>query len=688
MFLDGLSAPNLGSPPAGPAGVVAISTALEQDPSSLEELLLLSPEASVFQALNLALFQDGALIAVPERTRLERPIEIIHVNGLSETPLTSHPRQQILLGAGAAAVVVEQHVGFGEAPRFINHASRIELAAGARLTHVVLVAEGAETLHLGRTDVRVARDARYRQVTLFLGGAQSRRDLDIRLEARGAEAEAHAAYLLMGSEQADLVTDLHHSAPDSRSKAIIKGALADAQPAGRAGLHHGRRRRRAGRWTALGQDAAAVRPRDHPGEARAQDLPRRGAVRAWRHLGQAGRDRALLPAEPRPCRTSLGPASAGRAPSSPRSWKACRRTSRRRCWSAASDRRLEEICTVSAGTLTRSAATAGHNAAQAFDVEAVRRDFPVLQREVYGKPLVFLDSAASAQKPRQVMAAMTRMAETCYANVHRGVHRLSQESTDLFEQARERVAEFLNAGSADEIVFTRGATEAINLVAQSWGGANLAAGDEVIISTLEHHANIVPWQLLRQRPRHRAEGGADRRRRRFLFEEFEKLLIPRTKLVAMTHVSNALGTVMPVKEVVAPPTPRRRGAARRLPGGAAPEGRRAGAGRGLLRLHRPQGLRPDRHWRALRRKAELLAAMPPYQGGGEMIASVSFEEVTYKEPPHRFEAGTPPILEAIGLAAAHRLRRAPSGMRPSPPTRHDLLAYATERLGQVDRACA
>lgn len=232
VFLDGLQAANLGSAPEGPAGVVSLAVALAQDPGSLEELLTLAPEASAFQALNLALFQDGALVAVPEKTRLERPLEIVYVNGLVEGARTAHPRQEILLGAGSEALLVEQHLGIGEAPRFLNHATRIDLGAGARLTHVVVVAEGAETLHLGHCEVSVARDAAYRQVTLFLGGALCRRDLRVVLQAPNAEVTANAAYLLKDGEQADLVTELVHRAPQTRSQAVIKGALADSSRQG------------------------------------------------------------------------------------------------------------------------------------------------------------------------------------------------------------------------------------------------------------------------------------------------------------------------------------------------------------------------------------------------------------------------------------------------------------------------
>ncbi len=324
----------------------------------------------------------------------------------------------------------------------------------------------------------------------------------------------------------------------------------------------------------------------------------------------------------------------------------------------------------------------GHNAVQAFDVQRARQDFPILQRQVYGKPLVFLDSAASSQKPRQVMAAMTRMAETCYANVHRGIHKLSQESTDLFEQARTRVARHLNAAKDDEIVFTRGATEAINLVAQSWGAAHLKAGDEVIVSALEHHANIVPWQLLRQRLGIVLKVAPIDDSGAFLFEEFEKLLSPRTRLVAVTHVSNALGTIVPVEAVIR--AAHARGIPVLLDGCQAMPHRRVdvqalGADFYVFAPHKiygPTGIG------VLYGKWERLMEMPPWQGGGEMIASVSFEETTFKEPPHRFEAGTPPILEAVGLAAALDYVEA-LGHEAVAAHEAGLLAYATERLSAI-----
>lgn len=324
----------------------------------------------------------------------------------------------------------------------------------------------------------------------------------------------------------------------------------------------------------------------------------------------------------------------------------------------------------------------GHNATLAFDVEAVRADFPILTRKIYDKPLVFLDSAASAQKPVQVLDAMDRAARESYANVHRGVHRLSQEATDLFEAARESAKRFLNAGSLEEVVFTSGATEAINLVAQSYGRAFLKAGDEVILSTLEHHSNIVPWQLLRDQIGIEIKVAPISDDGAFLFEDFEKLLSSRTKIVAVAHVSNALGTVLPVKAIIE--------AAHKVGAVVLLDGCQAAPHQALdvqaldvdfyafsgHKIYGPTGIG------VLYGKKALLNAMPPYQGGGEMIQSVSFEETTYKESPHRFEAGTPQILEAIGLDAAIRYVEA-LGHEAIAAHEAGILAYAHERLSQV-----
>ncbi|HLG86914.1 MAG TPA: cysteine desulfurase [Alphaproteobacteria bacterium] len=318
-----------------------------------------------------------------------------------------------------------------------------------------------------------------------------------------------------------------------------------------------------------------------------------------------------------------------------------------------------------------------------LDVERVRQDFPILSRKVNGKPLVYLDSAASAQKPRQVIEAMSRFYEEDYANIHRGVHYLSQRATEAFENARAKVARFINASKADEIVFTRNATEAINLVAQSWGRKNLGAGDEVILTELEHHANIVPWQLLR------AEKGIEIKvapiddAGRVRLDALAALIGPRTRLVAFAHMSNALGTILPAREIVR--LAREAGAAVLIDGCQAAAHRRVDmqaldpdfyvfSGH---KLYGPTGIG------VLYGKYAMLDAMPPYQGGGDMIERVTFARTTFKPPPARFEAGTPAITEAIGLAAAIDYM-SELGLEFIAAHEEDLLAYATERLTAIE----
>ena len=318
-----------------------------------------------------------------------------------------------------------------------------------------------------------------------------------------------------------------------------------------------------------------------------------------------------------------------------------------------------------------------------YDLEGVRADFPILAETVYGKPLVYLDNAASAQKPSAVIDAMSKAYQTAYSNVHRGAHRLSQLATEGYEDARVTVARFIGAASEDEIVFTRNATEAINLVAASWGRTFLGPGDEIILTEMEHHANIVPWQLLR------AEKGVNLRVApiaddgSFCIDDFATLLGPRTRFVALTQCSNVLGTTTPVREIAR--LAHEHGVPILIDGSQGivhnpVDVQEIGADFYVFtghKLYGPSGIG------VLHGKAEMLERMPPFLGGGEMIDHVSFEHTTFKEPPHRFEAGTPPIVEAVGLAEAIRYVSA-IGMEAICAHEHDLLAYATEALDDVE----
>lgn len=318
-----------------------------------------------------------------------------------------------------------------------------------------------------------------------------------------------------------------------------------------------------------------------------------------------------------------------------------------------------------------------------YDVEAIRRDFPILSREVYGKPLVYLDNGASAQKPQAVIDAITHAYSNEYANVHRGLHFLSNAATDAYEASRGKVKRFLNAASDDEIVFTKSTTEAINTVAYGYGMPHIGEGDEIVLTIMEHHSNIVPWHFIRERQGAKlvwvpvGDDGS------FDLDAFAASLTDRTKLVAITHMSNVLGTVIPVKEVC------RIAHERGIP--VLVDGSQAAVHMPVdvrdidcdfyvftgHKVYGPSGIG------VLYGKTEMLKKMRPFQGGGEMIVDVSEEGVTYNEPPHRFEAGTPPIVQAIGLGAALDYMDS-IGREAIAAHEADLTAYAREKLQSVN----
>ncbi|MGO3931862.1 cysteine desulfurase [Rhodopseudomonas pseudopalustris] len=318
-----------------------------------------------------------------------------------------------------------------------------------------------------------------------------------------------------------------------------------------------------------------------------------------------------------------------------------------------------------------------------YDVARVREDFPALALKVYGKDLVYLDNAASAQKPRAVLERMTKAYESEYANVHRGLHYLANAATEAYEGGRHRVQKFLNAKRPEEIIFTRNATEAINLVASSFGAPNIGEGDEIVLSIMEHHSNIVPWHFLRERQGAVIKWAPIDDDGNFLIDEFEKLLSSKTKLVAITQMSNALGTIVPVKDVVK--LAHDRGIPVLVDGSQ-------GAVHLTIdvqdidcdfyimtghKLYGPTGIG------VLYGKYDVLAKMRPFNGGGEMIREVAQDWVTYGDPPHRFEAGTPAIVEAVGLGAAIDYVNS-IGKERIAAHEHDLLTYAQDRLREIN----
>src|SRR5438874_6883271 len=318
-----------------------------------------------------------------------------------------------------------------------------------------------------------------------------------------------------------------------------------------------------------------------------------------------------------------------------------------------------------------------------YDIARIREDFPILSMQVYGKPLVYLDNAASAQKPKTVLDRMNQAYTTEYSNVHRGLHYLANAATEGYEGAREKVRAFLNAPRSEEVIFTRNATEAINLVAYTFARERIKPGDEIVLSIMEHHSNIVPWHFLRERQGAVIKWAPIDEEGNFLLDEFEQLLTPRTKMVAITHMSNMLGTVVPVKEVV------RLAHARGIP--VLLDGAQASVHLDVdvadidcdfyaftgHKLYGPTGIG------VLYGKHAHLAAMPPFNGGGEMIREVFEDRITYGELPHKFEAGTPPIVQAIGLGAAIDYINS-IGKARIRTHEASLLEYAHERLREIN----
>jgi cysteine desulfurase / selenocysteine lyase len=317
-----------------------------------------------------------------------------------------------------------------------------------------------------------------------------------------------------------------------------------------------------------------------------------------------------------------------------------------------------------------------------YDVERIRADFPILHQKVHGHPLVYLDNAATSQKPRQVIDAIVRYYERDNANIHRGVHYLSEKATEDYENSRKTVQEFINAGDSREIIFVRSTTEAINLVAQTYVRQNLRAGDEVLITAMEHHSDIVPWQMICGEKQARLQVAPINEDGELILEDFERLLSPRTKIVAVAHLSNALGTINPVRRIA------EMAHAKGIPvlvDGAQAAPRLAVDVRELdcdfyafsgHKIYGPTGIG------VLYGKLPLLEAMPPYQGGGDMISSVAFERTVYNKVPHKFEAGTPDISGPIGLRAAlDYIKRL--GIENIERHEHELLEYATKRISAL-----
>ncbi len=591
-------------------------------------------------ALNTARLLDGAVVNIPAGTRPEAPVYLhFHTDAAA---LNVSPRVFVTVGKGASVRVIEHHTGHGAS--WTNAVTEIVVEAGATLDLIRLAEQGPDALNTASTFIAQAAGSHVTVHEIVLGARVSRSELNVSLNGPEAECALHGLYAVDGKRQSECHTTVRHAASHTRSRELYKGVLRDA---GRGAF--------TGRILVDDGMKGCATEQQNPNlllsaDARVETQPqleiRNNDVKA-KHGATIGR----LSAEAVFYLRSRG-LSADAA---------------RRVLTVAFAAEIVDALPVAAArnhaqaALTRLLEAAAQAPAPArakprgFDANALREQFPVLRQTVHGNPLAYLDNGATTQKPQFVLDAINQFYARDNANIHRAVHELGERATAGYEAARQTVARFLNAPSPEQIVFTKGTTEAINLVAYSFLRPRLKAGDEILVTGMEHHANLVPWHLAC------AATGAVMRHVPLLddgrldLDALPELLTPRTRLFAFAHVSNALGTVNPVKALIAqahaagvPVLIDGAQAVAHLPADEL-DVTALGADFYVFSGHKiygPTGIG------VLYGKAEHLEAMPPWQGGGDMIREVFLESSTYAPPPSRFEAGTPPIAEAIGLGAA------------------------------------
>ncbi len=627
-------------------------------------------------ALNEAMTAESYRIAIPDGESLDEPIEIVHV-AAGDTALAVYSR--LVIGVGAKARVSVLETFLGGSPRLQrNAATALALAEGANLKHVVSVEDDAG-LHIESLVGRLAAGAEFKDFALVAGGALSRRQLFLDIAGEDAKVALGGLSLVDGARRADTTLQVTHSAPRGTSREFYRAIVDDD-----------------GVGTFQGKIIVAKQAQKTDGAMKSQAvlLSPSAQMNAKPELeifaddvvcGHGATVASLDPEQLFYLQARGIPRRRGRGDAS--------RSIRGRGDGAAGRRSSGQAAAHTFPGLASRQPAAGRRGGKFvsrlaertladYDVEKIRADFPILAEKPYGKPLVYFDNAASAQKPRAVVDRLVYAYEHEYANVHRGLHYLANAATEAYEAARETVRRFLNAGSAEEIVFTRSATEAINLVASSFG-QRIGEGDEIVLSVMEHHSNVVPWHFLRERKGavlrwvDVADDGS------LSLEAFEQALNGRTKIVAITQMSNVLGTAPPVKEMIR--LAHSRGVPVLVDGSQGAvhldvDVRDLDADFYVVtghKLYGPTGIG------ALYGKREWLEALPPYMGGGEMIEEVTRDTVTYNQPPHRFEAGTPPIVQAIGLGAALDYIE---GIGKARIRAHEaaVSAYAHERLGAIN----
>ena len=697
-FVGGKCVPDTGSnqDSTGPFEIMALARALGASPHATKVHLAPNPShvANGFVSLNRAFIEDGGFIRVPAGVNSSNPVLLSFLAEQAPTPSMSHPHNLILIEKGATATVLE-HYASGDGVCLTNAVTNIVLEEGARLAWYKVQEEGPEAFHIGTTNVTLGRDSAFTSFTLDLGARIARNDLSVTLEGEGAECTMNGLYVASGNSHIDNHTSVDHTGSFTPSRQLYKGVLTDNARAvfngkiiARRGTHQVDAHQTNNNL--LLSDRAMVDTKPQL-EIFADDLKcSHGAT-----VGQLDEEAIFYLAS-----RGIGPAQSRRILTYGFAEAVLALAPDTRIREYMSGLVREKLTRPRPIRRLRGRRMSPDNTSPIDDAEAtrLRSQFPAINQEVRGKPLVYLDNAATSQKPQAVIDAISDYYARYNANVHRGLHALSEMATAEYEGARAKVRSFINASDDREIIFVRGTTDGINLVAGSYGPANVGPGDEIVISEMEHHSNIVPWQILCQQTGAELKVVPFNEDGELLIDEYERILGSRTKLVAMAHTSNALGTINPVKTIVdmahARDIPVLIDGAQAVPHGPV-DMQDLDCDFFTFSSHKvfgPTGMG------VLYGKAELLEAMPPYQGGGDMIKSVTFEKTIYNDLPYKFEAGTPNIAGAIGLGAAidyvesvgmariFNYEKRPPALRPRRPLFHRKSPYSRHRPGQGRRS--
>jgi cysteine desulfurase/selenocysteine lyase len=683
VFIDGVLAPEL----SGTLGAAydraylkgVADTLADGDPSGLLEKSLgqhASVDTHAFAAWNTAFFTDGGCLVVPSGAVVPDTVFFVFISTATADPTATFPRNLVIAGERSQVRFAEVFLTASGGIHLMNTVTEIVAGADSTVDYCMVQRQAIDSFHVAMVQADLGRDANFTSHSFSFGGALARHDLRVALDGEGAQCRLDGLFFLDGGGLVDNHTLIDHRKPNTTSRELYKGILGGQAQ----GVFNGAVivRKDAQKTDAVQHSKNLLLSENAQIDTKPQLEIRADDVRCAHgaSIGQLDQE-ALFYLRTRGV-SEVGARHILVRAFAEEIFTRVHDPAIRRYW----ERNAPKGALIERRYSSGPECEAGNSPPMPGGEWRTRKDFPGLHQKVHGKPLVYLDNAATTQKPYAVIEALDRFYRLDCSNVHRAVHELSDRATQAYEAARTSVKRFINARSDHEIIFVRGTTEAINLVATSYGRSRIKPGDEILISALEHHSNIVPWQLLCEQTGGRLVVAPINDAGELILERFEDLLGPKTAIVAIAHVSNALGTVLPVREIV------RLAHRRNVPvliDGAQAVSHFAVDVRELdcdfyafsgHKIFGPTGIG------ILYGREELLEQMPPYQGGGDMIRSVTFERTTYNDLPYKFEAGTPHIAGAIGLGAAVNYLAGP-GMDNVQAYESQLLAYGDSVLRTI-----